>query len=163
MACRRAWSITTSIGGANPGPSRSRPSSGQADFALDAALCQRALVTGQDPVTGAALTATSRPRWRRARQCAPAWPRSLLNGNLRGKPTLIVAGRSDALVPVNNNVARLRRLQPGGRGQREPAALHRGHQRPALRHLHAATRLRHSLRAATRATSTRRWTRCTRS
>ena len=27
----------------------------------------------------------------------------LLNGNLRGKPTLIVAGRSDALVPVNNN------------------------------------------------------------
>ena len=27
----------------------------------------------------------------------------LLSGNLRGKPTLIVAGRSDALVPVNNN------------------------------------------------------------
>ena len=27
----------------------------------------------------------------------------LVNGNLRGKPALIVAGRSDALVPVNNN------------------------------------------------------------
>jgi hydroxybutyrate-dimer hydrolase len=27
----------------------------------------------------------------------------VVNGNLRGKPTLIVAGRSDALVPVNNN------------------------------------------------------------
>ena len=27
----------------------------------------------------------------------------LLNGNLRGKPTLIVAGRSDALVPVNHS------------------------------------------------------------
>ena len=27
----------------------------------------------------------------------------VLNGNLRGKPTIIVSGRSDALVPVNNN------------------------------------------------------------
>ena len=29
--------------------------------------------------------------------------RDRLNGNLRGKPTIIVSGRSDALVPVNNN------------------------------------------------------------
>ncbi len=28
---------------------------------------------------------------------------ALLNGNLRGKPTLIVSGRSDALVPVNHS------------------------------------------------------------
>jgi hydroxybutyrate-dimer hydrolase len=27
----------------------------------------------------------------------------VVNGNLRAKPTLVVAGRSDALVPVNNN------------------------------------------------------------
>ena len=27
----------------------------------------------------------------------------LLNGKLQGKPTIIVAGRSDALVPINNN------------------------------------------------------------
>jgi len=28
---------------------------------------------------------------------------TLVTGNLRGKPTIIVAGRSDALVPVNDN------------------------------------------------------------
>src|SRR5262249_14372461 len=74
--------------------------SGQADFALDAALCLRALVSGQDPVTGASLTATSRPTSAQSEAVRAGMAEVLLNGNLRGKPTLIVAGRSDALVPV---------------------------------------------------------------
>jgi hydroxybutyrate-dimer hydrolase len=79
------------------------PSTGVADFGLDNALCQRALVTGTDPVTGAALTATSMPTAAQSAAVRAGLQEVLLNGNLRGRPTLIVAGRSDALVPVNNN------------------------------------------------------------
>ena len=92
-----------SIGGAKSWAFAVSPISGQADFALDAALCQRALVTGQDPVTGAALTATSTPTLAQSQAVRTGMAEVLLNGNLRGKPTLIVAGRSDALVPVNNS------------------------------------------------------------
>ena len=30
-------------------------------------------------------------------------PEALRSGKLRGKPTLIITGRSDALVPINHN------------------------------------------------------------
>ena len=92
-----------SVGGARSWAFAVSPTSGQADFALDAALCQRALVTGQDPVTGTALTATSTPTLAQSQAVRAGMAEVLLNGNLRGKPTLIVAGRSDALVPVNNS------------------------------------------------------------
>jgi hydroxybutyrate-dimer hydrolase len=92
-----------SVGGAKSWAFAVSPTSGQADFALDAALCQRALVTGQDPVTGTALTATSTPTLAQSQAVRAGMAEVLLNGNLRGKPTLIVAGRSDALVPVNNS------------------------------------------------------------
>ncbi len=75
------------------------------DFGLDNALCQRALVTGVDE-TGVALTTTATSTAPTAAQSAAVRAgiaEVLLSGNLRGKPTLIVAGRSDALVPVNNN------------------------------------------------------------
>jgi hydroxybutyrate-dimer hydrolase len=58
---------------------------------------------GQDAVTGAALTATSTPTLAQSQAVRAGMAEVLLNGNLRGKPTLIVAGRSDALVPVNNS------------------------------------------------------------
>jgi hydroxybutyrate-dimer hydrolase len=92
-----------SVGGAKLWTFAISPTSGQADFALDAAICQRAVVTGEDPVTGAALTATSMPTLAQSQAVRAGMAEVLLNGNLRGKPTLIVAGRSDALVPVNHS------------------------------------------------------------
>jgi hydroxybutyrate-dimer hydrolase len=92
-----------SVGGAKSWAFGVSPSSGTADFALDAALCQRALVTGKDPVTGADLTAVSTPTLAQSQAVRTGMSEVLLNGNLRGKPTLMVAGRSDALVPINHN------------------------------------------------------------
>ncbi|MDP3618830.1 MAG: 3-hydroxybutyrate oligomer hydrolase family protein [Ramlibacter sp.] len=93
----RAWQFAVS------------PSTGTADFGLDNALCQRALVTGTNPVTGAALGATATttpsimPSAAQSAAVRAGIAEVLLSGNLRGKPTLIVSGRSDALVPLNNN------------------------------------------------------------
>ncbi|MEO7056039.1 MAG: 3-hydroxybutyrate oligomer hydrolase family protein [Caldimonas sp.] len=89
----RAWQLATS------------PSTGVQDFGLDTALCQRALVTGTDE-SGAALTATAsstRPTAAQSAAVRAGIAEVLLDGSVRGKPTIIVAGRSDALVPVNNN------------------------------------------------------------
>lgn len=92
-----------SVGGARSWAFAVSPSSGTADFALDAALCQRALVTGKNAVTGADLTATSTPTLAQSQAVRAGMGEALLSGNLRGKPTLIVSGRSDALVPINHN------------------------------------------------------------
>lgn len=75
------------------------PSTGLPDFALDGALCQRSLATGRDAVTGAPLEGSAREASRRLRQGVREVQ---LQGHLRGKPTLIVAGRNDALLPVNH-------------------------------------------------------------
>jgi len=63
------------------------PSTGTLDLALDGALCQRELVTGNGALA------------HRVRQSVDD---VLLDGKLRGKPTLIVHGRADTLVPVNH-------------------------------------------------------------
>ncbi len=63
------------------------PSTGALDLALDGALCQRELITG-----GGAL----------AHRVRHSVGDVLLDGKLRGKPTLIVHGRADALIPVNH-------------------------------------------------------------
>ena len=92
-----------SVGGAKAWQFAKSPSTGVADFGLDNALCQRALVTGTDPVSGTALTAASMPTKVQSDAVRAGIAEVVLNGNLRGKPTIIVSGRSDALVPVNNN------------------------------------------------------------
>ncbi len=92
-----------SVGGARSWQFAVSPSTGVADFGLDNALCQRALVTGVDPVSGAALTASSTPSKAQSDAVRAGMAEVVLNGNLRGKPTIIVSGRSDALIPVNNN------------------------------------------------------------
>jgi hydroxybutyrate-dimer hydrolase len=75
------------------------PSTGRMDGSLDAMLCLRSLVTGSDPVTGAALTGTALANSQRVQ----AGIRDvLLTGNTHGKPIILVQGRSDALVPVNH-------------------------------------------------------------
>ncbi|MDO8455761.1 MAG: 3-hydroxybutyrate oligomer hydrolase family protein [Burkholderiaceae bacterium] len=91
-----------SVGGAKAWQFAVSPSSGTADFGLDAALCQRALVTGTDVASGAALTASSVPTKGQSDAVRAGIAEVQLDGNLRGKPTLIVAGRSDALVPINH-------------------------------------------------------------
>jgi hydroxybutyrate-dimer hydrolase len=91
------------VGGASAWQFARSPSTGVADFGLDNALCQRALVTGVDAATGAALTAASMPTAAQSAAVRAGIAEVLVTGKLRGKPTIIVAGRSDALVPVNNN------------------------------------------------------------
>ncbi len=88
-----------SVGGAKLDFLATSPSTGTADFALDGALCQRALATGRDPATGAKLTGDMKAKADRVRV---GIHRAQLDGRLGGKPTLIVAGRSDTLVPVNH-------------------------------------------------------------
>ena len=92
-----------SVGGAKSWALGVSPTSGLADLSLDPALCQRALVTGKDAVTGADLTPTSTPTLAQSQAVQAGMKEALLSGNLRGKPTLIVAGRSDALVPLNHS------------------------------------------------------------
>lgn len=89
-----------SVGGAKLDLVSTSASTKLADYALDGALCHRALVTGVDPVTGAALTGTMLANSQRVQQ---GISEILLNGDLHGKPTIIVAGRSDALVPANHS------------------------------------------------------------
>lgn len=91
-----------SVGGARSWQLATSPSTGVADFGLDNALCQRALVTGTE-FTGAALTSTSMPTAAQSAAVRAGIKEVLVNANLRSKPVIIVAGRSDALVPVNNN------------------------------------------------------------
>jgi hydroxybutyrate-dimer hydrolase len=63
------------------------PSTGALDLALDGALCQRELITGRNAL---------------AQRVRDGVQDVLLDGKLRGKPTLIVHGRADALIPVNH-------------------------------------------------------------
>lgn len=77
----------------------SSPSSGALDLALDGAICQRNLTVGRNIVGGGALHGDDAAY---ARSIANGIDEVQLTARLRGKPTLIVQGRSDALVPVNH-------------------------------------------------------------
>jgi hydroxybutyrate-dimer hydrolase len=76
------------------------PSTGRADASLDGMLCLRNLVMGVDTVTGAALTGSALAQSQRVQA---GLHDILLTGNLRGKPAIIVAGRSDTLVNPNHS------------------------------------------------------------
>ena len=91
-----------SVGGARSWQLATSPSTGVQDFGLDNALCQRALVTGVDTVTGTALTALTTPTLAQSTAVRAGMAEVLFNGNLKAKPVIIVAGRSDALLPINN-------------------------------------------------------------
>jgi|APMI01.1.fsa_nt_gi hydroxybutyrate-dimer hydrolase len=75
------------------------PSTGLADGALDGALCARSLVTGTDPVTGSKLTGTLLSQSEKVQK---GIAEVQVKGQLDGKPTIIVAGRTDTLIPVNH-------------------------------------------------------------
>ncbi|NEX61893.1 D-(-)-3-hydroxybutyrate oligomer hydrolase [Noviherbaspirillum sp. 17J57-3] len=76
------------------------PSTTLADYSFDGAYCQRALATGTDPATGAALTGPIAALSQRVQQGVSEVQ---LNGNMRNKPAIIVAGRSDTLLPINHH------------------------------------------------------------
>lgn len=75
------------------------PGSGRADLNFDGVRCLRKYALGADPVTGAALAGGELANYQRI-QAGIAEVRA--SGNLRGKPAIIVQGRSDALIPVNH-------------------------------------------------------------
>ena len=87
-----------SVGGAKAYNLGVSPSSTLADQSLDGFLCLRALATGADPITGGALNATLAAQSAKVRAGVAE---VAATGNLRGKPAIIVQGRSDTLIPVN--------------------------------------------------------------
>jgi len=88
-----------SVGGAKLDFLATSPSTGTADFALDGALCQRSLVTGRDAVTGKKLTGEMKVKSDRVRA---GIEEVQLGAHTHGTPVLIVAGRNDALLPINH-------------------------------------------------------------
>ncbi len=88
-----------SVGGAKAYAAGVSPSTSRPDQSLDGVLCLRSLMTGRDPVTNNALTGNLAEQSNRVRA---GIAEVLASGNLRGKPAVIVAGRSDHLVPVNH-------------------------------------------------------------
>lgn len=106
-----------SVGGPRADALAVSPSSSKADYNLDGALCLRALAIGRDPVSGVGLAGES---LRQALRVAVGVQEVLANGVLHGKPTLIVAGRADALVPVNHGARAyyaLNQRMEGGRSR----------------------------------------------
>jgi hydroxybutyrate-dimer hydrolase len=77
-----------SVGGPMSDPLSITPGTGQRDYNIDGALCQRELATGSSID---------------ARRVQQGMSEVLRSANLRGKPALIVHGRSDTLIPVPFN------------------------------------------------------------
>lgn len=88
-----------SVGGAKADAMSVSASSNTADYNLDGAICLRKLATGLNPLTGAALTGNEKLL---ADRVAIGIKEAQRTAKLNGKPTIIVAGRSDALIPVNH-------------------------------------------------------------
>ncbi|MYM29260.1 D-(-)-3-hydroxybutyrate oligomer hydrolase [Duganella sp. CY15W] len=87
-----------SMGGAKAYNFGVSPSTAAQDQSLDGFLCLRSLATGVDAVTGAALSGTLAAQSTRVRS---GMAEVAATGNLKGKPAIIVQGRSDTLIPVN--------------------------------------------------------------
>ncbi|MFC0167640.1 3-hydroxybutyrate oligomer hydrolase family protein [Pseudoduganella danionis] len=86
------------VGGARAYQFGVSPSSNLADQSLDGFLCLRALATGVDPVSGAALSPALAAQSARVKA---GMAEVQASGDLHGKPAIIVQGRSDTLIPVN--------------------------------------------------------------
>lgn len=87
------------LNGARADPLSVSASTGTADYNIDGALCLRRLATGINPQTGATLTGNEKILAGRVAQGVAEVRRS---ARLQGKPAIIVAGRADALIPVNH-------------------------------------------------------------
>lgn len=104
------------------------PSDGLADHGLDALLCLRGLASGRDPATGEALTGTDRG-W--SERIARGIDAIRADGDLHGKPAVIVTGRSDAILPINHTsrpyVGLNQEIEGGGSGLRYYEVLNAHH------------------------------------
>ena len=78
------------------GPKENRVSTPDQD--LDGALCLRSLALGRDAVTGAPLDRTVAGE---AQRIAEGVEDIIASGNLRRIPAIFVAGRNDAILPLN--------------------------------------------------------------
>ncbi len=74
-------------------------SSSQQDYGLDALLCLRGLAVGTDVASGGPLSGSAADM---ADRIADGIDQVRASGNLRGKPTVFVTGRSDAILPINH-------------------------------------------------------------
>lgn len=74
------------------------PSTGKSDLNIDGAACLRRLATGS-AVGGIALSAAEQALAARVRT---GMAEIRVSGDLRGKPAVVLHGRSDALIPVNH-------------------------------------------------------------
>lgn len=74
-------------------------STGKSDFNIDGATCLRRLATNE----GLGTTVLSAEEQALAIRLKNGLNEVRVNGNLQGKPVVIVHGRADALVPVNHN------------------------------------------------------------
>jgi hydroxybutyrate-dimer hydrolase len=105
-----------SPGGAKEDRISVSPSSGVRDLNLDGALCLRSLATGVDAVSGRPLEGEIAEQYRRVQR---GIEETRLSGNLRGKPAVIVDGRSDGVLPPNYAsrayYARNKAVEPGSR------------------------------------------------
>jgi hydroxybutyrate-dimer hydrolase len=75
------------------------PSTGTQDQNLDGALCLRSLWLGVDPATGASLRGELLQAHQRLRRSIE---QIVTTADLKGTPTIIVAGRADAILPPNH-------------------------------------------------------------
>ncbi|MBG6221707.1 MULTISPECIES: 3-hydroxybutyrate oligomer hydrolase family protein [unclassified Janthinobacterium] len=87
-----------SVGGTKGYTAGVSPSSNIADQSLDGFLCLRSLAIGKDAVSGANLQGTLEGQSVRVRA---GMAEVAASGKLHGKPAIIVHGRSDTLIPVN--------------------------------------------------------------
>ncbi|MGQ5525557.1 3-hydroxybutyrate oligomer hydrolase family protein [Chitinimonas sp. PSY-7] len=88
-----------SVGGPKADAASVSASTISADYNVDGAICLRKLATGINPLTGSALTGSEKVL---ADRVSTGVQEVLRSGNLKGKPAIIVTGRSDALIPVNH-------------------------------------------------------------
>lgn len=75
------------------------PSSGIQDYGLDALLCLRGLAEGRDPISGGLLSSLLAEQ---SEAIAAGIEDIRASGDLQGKPTIFVTGRSDAILPINH-------------------------------------------------------------
>jgi hydroxybutyrate-dimer hydrolase len=86
------------VGGAAKDTTSVSASTQKADYNVDGALCLRRLMTGAS-VGNTSLSAAEAALAARVRT---GMSEIRVSGNLRGKPAIIVHGRSDTLIPVNH-------------------------------------------------------------
>ncbi len=88
-----------SVGGSLEDRVSISPSTNRKDQNLDGALCLRRIVTGVDPVSGKQVTGKE---WEQHQRIKKGVSEIRATGNLQGKPTIIVNGRSDAVLAPNH-------------------------------------------------------------